>query len=63
MILKLHISSDRRSGVMKNNKNRIEDVAGCPIRSVHAVIAAKWPKIVNKERYLQKLFNGQNNKF
>lgn len=31
---------------MKRNNNLYEDVAGCPIRSVLAVIAAKWPMLI-----------------
>lgn len=31
---------------MKETKNLVEDVAGCPIRSVLSVIAAKWPMLV-----------------
>ncbi len=31
---------------MKKIDNRNEDVAGCPIRSVLTVIAAKWPMLV-----------------
>lgn len=31
---------------MKVKENLAEDVAGCPIRSVLAVIAAKWPMLI-----------------
>ncbi len=31
---------------MKETKDLVEDVAGCPIRNVLAVIAAKWPMLV-----------------
>ncbi len=31
---------------MKGIKSDVEDVAGCPIRSVLTVIAAKWPMLV-----------------
>lgn len=31
---------------MKESKKYIKDVAGCPIRSVLNVIAAKWPMLV-----------------
>ncbi len=31
---------------MKDIKGYVEDVAGCPIRSVLTVIAAKWPMLV-----------------
>lgn len=31
---------------MNEKKNLIKDVAGCPIRSVLAVLAAKWPMLV-----------------
>lgn len=31
---------------MKDSEKHFEDVAGCPIRSVLTVIAAKWPMLV-----------------
>ena len=31
---------------MKDCTNLVEDVTGCPIRSVLAVIAAKWPMLI-----------------
>lgn len=31
---------------MKECQNLIKDTAGCPIRSVLAVIAAKWPMLI-----------------
>ncbi len=31
---------------MKDCGNIVEDVTGCPIRSVLAVIAAKWPMLI-----------------
>ncbi len=31
---------------MREPKKLVEDVVGCPIRSVLAVIAAKWPMLV-----------------
>lgn len=31
---------------MAKRKPPVEDVAGCPIRSVLAVIAAKWPMLI-----------------
>lgn len=37
---------DRRGIVMKGCKKLAEDVTGCPIRSVLAVIASKWPMLV-----------------
>lgn len=37
---------DRRRGIMNKNRNLTEDAAGCPIRGVLAVIAAKWPMLI-----------------
>ncbi len=31
---------------MTENRNKVEDACGCPIRSVLTVIAAKWPMLV-----------------
>lgn len=40
---------------MKGCKNLTEDVTGCPIRSVLAVIAGKWPMLV-----VDALSNGES---
>lgn len=39
---------------MKECKDLTEDTAGCPIRSVLAVVAAKWPMLI-----VDALSNGQ----